>query len=371
MLTVTKVVNKKDLHEFIMFPWKIYKNDPYWVPPLINEIRDTLTPGKNPFWEHAQRELYVVKQNNEVVGRIAAIIDDNHNSFHNETTGFFGFFECIEDYTVAELLFNAAKEWVKEKGMSILRGPANPSMNDEVGWILEGYDSSPTIMMPYNKRYYLDYAERYGFKKAKDLYAFIKRREDTMPERLIRIVEKVKQEGGLTVRPIDMHHLDRDIRIIKDIYNSAWEKNWGFVPMTEKEADLFAKKLRPFVIPELILIAEVKGKPVGVILTVPDINQVLKRLNGRLGIVGMLKFIYYKNKINGLRTMVGGVLKEYRNTGVIAALYYETEINARKIKRIQWCELGWNLEDNDLINRFDEAIGGKIYKKYRIYEMRI
>ena len=369
-IDIKPVENKKDLKDFIKFPWKVYQVNPYWVPPLICEVKKLLDERKHPFWKHAQRELYLARKNGEVIGRIAAIIDYNYNNIHRERTGYFGFFECTDDFETARLLWDEAKKWLKPKGADIIRGPVNPSMNDECGFLIEGFDKPPVVMMPYTQPYYLDLAEKYGFKKAKDLYALLKKGEDGIPPRIEKLVERIKKNTGVKVRSFDVKNFRRDVQFIKDIYNSAWEKNWGFVPMTEEEMDLTAKELRQFMDPELVLFAEIDNKPVGVTVTVPDINQVFKKLNGRLGPVGIFKFLYYRKKIDGLRSLIAGVKKEYRNTGIIAVLYYETEKNAARLG-YKWDELGWNLEDNDLINKFDMAAGAKIYKKYRIYEMEI
>ncbi len=369
MIDVKKVETKKELEEFVRFPWRIYQGNPYWVPPLISEVKEILDTSKNPFWEHAYRELFLARKEERVVGRIVSIVDDNHNKFHNEKTGFFGFFESIDDNEVALKLLSTAEKWVKEKGMTVIRGPVNPSLNDECAFLLEGFDKPPVVMMPYTPAYYLKLVEQCGYYKAKDLLALLKKREDGIPKRIVDMVEKVRKKLGVKIRPVDLRHFDRDIQILKEIYNSAWERNWGFVPMTDKEMDYTARKLKTFVDPDVALFAEVNDKPIGVVISVPDINQILIKLNGKLGPIEVLKFLYYKKKVTGVRSLIGGVKKEYRNTGIIALLYYETEIRGRK--KYEWSELGWNLEDNDLINRFDMAIGGKIYKKYRIYEKKI
>jgi hypothetical protein len=364
---VKAVETNKELAEFIDLPWTIYKNYPHWIPPLKKEVAKMLTPGRHPFWDHAERELYIARTNGRIAGRIAAISDERHNRTHGEAAGFFGFFESIENYETAEALFGAASSWCKAKGCAFVRGPASPSSNDEYGFLLEGYDKEPSIMMPYNPEYYLGFAERYGFKKAKDLYAFRKLINAGVPERIEKIVQRAKRKSLFKLRPIDPKNFKRDIEIIVALYNSAWAKNWGFVPMTEEEINLTAESMKPFYDPSLIVIAELDGKPVGVALTVPNINEVLKKLNGKMNLWGILKFLRYKRKIRGCRSLVGGCLPEFRNTGLIAEMFYETAQRARS--RYEWCELGWNLEDNDLINSFDEAIGGEIYKKYRLYEI--
>lgn len=370
MIKIDIVKDKKDLDDFINLPWDIYKDNQYWVPPLKNEVKEILDTTKNPFWEHARRELFLVRDDNKPVGRIVAIVDDNHNTFHQDKIGFFGFYESINDYEVAKLLYDQVKIWLQNHKMDTMRGPLNPSQNDEVGFLLEGFDKPPVVMMTYTLPYYLDLAEQYGLKKAKDLYALYKKVNEKIPERIERMVAIIRKKSRVKIRTVDMKHFNRDLQYLKDIYNSAWEKNWGFVPMTDKEMDLTAKKLKQFIDPKLVIFAEIDNQPVAVSVTVPDINQIFKKLNGKLGLFGMLKFLYYRKKIDGVRALIGGVKKEFRQTGIISLLFYESVINSRN-RNYKWCEFGWNLEDNDLINQFDMAIGGKIYKKYRIYEMKI
>ena len=368
-IEIYQVKTTKDMDTFINFPWQIYKNDPHWVPPLKRDVKYKLDRSKHPFFDHATMELFLARHGDNILGRIAAIIDDGYNKFHKGKTGTFGMFECIDEYNIARSLFSAVESWCKNMGMDKIRGPMNLSMNDECGFLLEGFDSDPVIMMTYNPKYYLDFCEKYGFIKAKDLYAYLKDRVGVV-DRIAKLVERVKKKENVVVRPINMKKFEYDVAIIKDIYNAAWEVNWGFVPMTEKEMDLMAKELKPIIEPELVLFAEVNGTPVGVSITLPDFNQVLKKLNGRLNPIGIIKFLYYKRKITGLRAIVFGLKKEYRRTGINTVLYYETEKRGAQLG-YQWCEMSWNLEDNDLINRFDEAVGGRLYKKYRIYEKNI
>ncbi len=367
---VNKVETKKDFNDFLLFPWKVYEGNPYWVPPLLMQVKETLNEKKYPFWQHAQREIFIARKNGETVGRIVAIVDENHNKFHEEKMGFFGFFECINDSQTAGALFDEAKKWCKAKGMTHLRGPASPSLNDECAFLLEGFDLKPSVMMPYTPKYYLELAETYGFKKAKDLVALLKHASWGMPERFIKLINRMKKRMNVRIRSFSFKHYDKDVEDLMKVYNSAWEKNWGFVPMTDNEMLHMAKSIKMFGDPDLLKIADIDGKPVGISITLPNLNEVLEKLNGRLGPVGLLKFMYYKNKIQGTRSIIGGTIKEFRNTGIIAALFYETERSVLS-KKLQWCELGWNLEDNKLINGFDMAIGAKIYKKYRFYEMPI
>lgn len=363
---IRAVTNKTDLDKFIRLPWKIYKDNPHWVPPLIKDVKFKLNREKHPFFEFARMELFIAENENEIVGRVAAIVNERHIEFHNEKLGFFGMFESVDDVETARLLYTAAEEWCRKEGMERILGPVNLSTNDECGYLLEGFNLDPAVMMPYTLEYYLKLSEECGYKKAKDLYAYFKG-EVGVVDRITKLVERVKRKEDVVVRPLDMKNFKRDVEIIKDIYNAAWELNWGFVPMTPAEMDLMAKELKPIAEPELVLFAEVKGEPVGLAITLPDLNVVLKKLNGKLGPIQLLKFLYYKRKIKGLWSIIFGLKKEYRRTGINVVLYYETEVRGAKLG-YDSCEMSWNLEDNDMINRFDEAVGGKLYKKYRLCE---
>jgi len=367
-LEIVPVKTKKEANDFIELPFQLYKDNPNWIPPLRREQEKVFHLKHNPFLQHAEIERFLCKDTVRTVGRIACIIDDNHNRFHEEKTAFFGFFESINDNQVSGKLFDSAVAWSKERGMERLRGPVNPSMNAECAFLLEGFDQPPVLMMPYTPPYYLSLAEAYGFGKAKDLYAFSKSSSAGIPERFEKLVRLLRQRTKVVVRPFEMKHFDRDMGHIKRIYNAAWEKNWGFVPMTDAEINKIARLLKPLTVPDLILFAEVEEKPVAVSVTIPNYNEVLKHLNGSLGLMGLAKFAYYRRKITSLRSLIFGVLKEYRKAGLHAILYYETEKAAQRFG-YRWCELSWNLEDNDEINSFDTSLGGTIYKKYRIYEL--
>jgi hypothetical protein len=368
-INIKRIETEKELKEFIGLPWSIYSDYSHWVPPLKKEVEKMLTPGKHPFWMHAERELYIAQVGGTVVGRIAAIRDDHYNRVHGENVGFFGFFETIEDYEIAEALFNAARQWCRAKSFEIVRGPANPSSNDEYGFLMDGFDKDPSILMPYNPEYYLRFSEKYGFRKAKDLYAFRLQASADVPQRIERIIQRAKKRSPFKLRCMDPKNFDRDVKIITALYNNAWQKNWGFVPMTEEEMISAAECMKPFYDPELIVIAELDGKPIGIALTVPNVNEVLKKLNGQMSLGGIIKFLWHRNKIKSCRSLMGGCLPEFRNTGLIAELFYESLQKLRA--RYEWCELGWNLEDNELINKFDREIGGELYKKYRLYEMPV
>lgn len=369
-VVIEKVETKRDLKKFIRFPWKVYENDPNWVPPLFMEMREKLDKEKNPFFNHAEMDLYLAYKNNQIAGRIAAILDKDHNTYHNEKTGFFGLYESFNDLETAQKLVETAAQWNKKMGMNALRGPMNLSMNDECGFLLEGFDSLPVVMMPYNPPYYLDLMEKCGLSKIKDLYAFYMTRDHKTEEKVKTIVEKIRKKSPVSLRTIDLKNIREEARKIQYVYNQAWKDNWGFVPWRDEDMDHMAENLKKLADPDLVIFAEVKGKTVGFAFGLPNYNEVLQKLNGRLFPFGFLKFLWYRRKIKGMRAVVFGVVDEYQNTGVSYLLYSELEKNG-KANGYQWGETSWQLEDNEAINRFTESLGGRIYKKYRIYEKPI
>ncbi|MBD3413984.1 MAG: hypothetical protein GF421_06105 [Candidatus Aminicenantes bacterium] len=368
---IKKVDSKKDRNTFIRFPWKVYKGDPYWVPPLISDVKERIDKDKHPFFEHADMDLFLAYEGKDLKGRVAAVIDQNHNERYNEKVVFFGFYESIDDDEVAKALLDQVCEWGKEKGMNILRGPVNASLNDECAFLLEGFDSSPVIMMSYNPPYYLDLMEKYGMKKEKDLFAFLMEENETANRKLETIVKKVERQTRLNLRSVDLKRVDEEAEKIKHIYNQGWENNWGFVPWTEKEMEHMAKKLKQIADPDLIVLAEEKnGKPVGFGFALPNYNELLKEMNGRLFPFGFIKFLLNRKKIRGIRVLVFGIIREYRMTGLSYLLYSKLYKNALR-KGYQWAETSWQLEDNEAVNKFVMSIGGRVYKKYRIYQKNI
>ncbi len=367
-IRVAVVKTRSEFNKFVKFPWKIYEGNHYWVPPLLFERRFLINRKKNPFYKHAEAEFFLaLNNNNEVVGRIAAIINHNHNKEHNEKIGFFGFFECIDDQIVANALFNNAKKWLKDRGISVMRGPANPSVNDEYGLLIDGFDRSPAVMMPYNPAYYPRLIEAEGFQKAKDLYAYYLRQETVNREKLSRVSQLVKERNKITFRSLDMKNFDADVQKVHQVYNDAWQYNWGAVKMTDEEFKTLAKSLKPVVVPELVIFAEVEGKPIGFVLSLPDLNIALKyNKKGRL-IPGLLRLMCHKKKIDGVRILVLGVLKEYQKSGAAGVLFFETAERALKLG-YQWGEASWVLEDNIMMNRNAETMNAVRYKTYRIYE---
>jgi GNAT superfamily N-acetyltransferase len=369
-LQVKRAETKKDKRKFIFYPWHIYKDDPNWVPPLLGDFREKIDKQKNPFFEHADMDLFLCYQDGRIVGRIAAIIDENHNTIHGEKAVFFGLYESENNVEAAKALLETVVEWGKEKGMEILKGPMNLSMNDECAFLLEGFDSPPAVMMTYNPPYYLELMEKCGLVKAKDLLAFYMEKDHQEAEKVRMIVDKVSREIPVTLRTVDMKNLKEEVEKIRYIYNNAWSENWGFVPWTENEFYHIAKKLKQVADPELVILAEDKGKPVGFAFGLPNLNEAIKKINGKLTPWGILKFMYYRKKIQGMRGFVFGVLKEYRQSGLSYLLYSELEKNGQK-QGYKWCETSWQLEDNDAINRFVASLGGRVYKKYRIFEKKI
>jgi GNAT superfamily N-acetyltransferase len=366
-ITIQAVRTKKDLKTFLQFPWVIYQGDPYWVPPLLKEIAFHVSP-QNPFLQHAEIVPFLALRDDAPCGRIAAIIDQNYINFQDDNAGFFGFFESVNDKKVTRALLDRTKDFLRKKGLQKMLGPMSPSTNDECGLLVEGFDSSPCFMMPYNPPYYQELLEGCGLQKAKDLYADFMTDEAGVPERVLRISSRITDRlPGLTVRPINPRKLSEEVVKVKEVYNGAWKDNWGFVPLTDAEMALMAKKMKPLLVPDLALFAEIGDQTIGFALALPDYNLVLKRLNGRLGPLGMLKFLYYARKIDGVRVLLLGVKSEYRKRGVETLLYLEL-FRRGKTKGYYKGELSWILEDNHLMLKGLEALGGKRYKTYRIYQ---
>jgi len=369
-IQIKKVTTKRDLRRFIRFPWKVYEGDPNWVPPLIMDVKEKLNEKKHPFFKHAEVELFLAYRDDRLTGRIAAILDNSHNDYHKEKVVFFGMYESLDDFETARSLLDRVSRWGQSRGMEVIRGPVNLSMNDECAFLLEGFDSPPVIMMAYNPPYYIDLMEKCGLSKAKDLYAFFMTREHKEKDKVRAIAEKTRRETKINLRKVDLKNIEEEAEKIRFIYNSAWAENWGFVPWTDGEMQHMAKKLKQLADPALIIIAEHRDRPVGFAFGMPNYNEVLQKLNGRLFPLGIFKLLYYKNRIKGLRAVVFGILKEYRMSGLSYLLYSEFEKNGIE-RGYQWGETSWQLEDNDAVNRFTESIGGHIYKKYRIFENKI
>jgi hypothetical protein len=370
-IIVKKVSTKTELNQFIKFPWKIYQDDKYWVPPLLMEQKTLLDKQKNPFFKAADAEYFLAYRNNEIVGRIAAVKNDLHLKYHNDASGQFGFFECINDQSVANALFDSAKNWMKEKGLKFMKGPANPSSNDIYGMLVEGFDDSPRLLMPYNPEYYIKLCENYGMKKAKDLFAWKIVNEKLMAsEKLTRGQELVRKRYNLNITQLDMKNFQKDLEKFKYVYNKAWAPNWGFVPMSEEQIDAMAKDMKPIAEPSLVLFGEIEGKLIGAALVMLDYNLIFKQMNGRLLPFNFLKLFTQKKKIRWARILTLGIIPEYQKKGLDTIFYWEIVNRAAKIG-IRLGEASWVLEDNDMMNRGLELMNAERYKRYRIWEVEV
>lgn len=364
----------KDLRTFIDFPHELYRDDENYVPELFMAQRDLLSPGKHPFYQHGKAQLFLAYDEDRLAGRIAAIINGNHNDFNQVNDGFFGFFDSINNQKVADALLDAAKGWLKECKASTMVGPVNPSTNEACGLLIEGYDSPPMILMPYNKPYYQELLEQYGLTKQVDLVAYALHETD-LGDKPVRLQEALIHRlaaKGITIRSFDLkHNFKKELEAFGKVYNDAWDKNMGFVPMTREEFNFMGKDLKMIADTDFCLAAEHEGKVVGIALCLPDINQVLKKIKkGRLFPTGIFKLLLGRKKINALRILALGVIEPYRKMG-IEACFYATIMKNGKQKGFRMAEASWMLEHNDLMNRAIEHMNGKRYKTYRIFEQQL
>jgi GNAT superfamily N-acetyltransferase len=342
---------------------------------LRRDVETLLSRTKNPFFEHAQAEYFIADRDGDVVGRIAAISNRLHNETHGDRIGFFGFFESIDDQDVANALFEAAAGWCRALGHDVLRGPASFSVNDECGLLVEGFDTPPALMMPHNPPYYIGLLERAGFMKAKDLWVYQGGSEEAyvpVPERLARATEMIRQRQGITLRALNMKDFEGEVERIKELYNSAWEKNWGFVPMTEHEIDHLAEQFKPVVIPEMVPMAEKDGKLIGFGIALPDLNVVFRtNRSGRLfPMILRLLWALKMKRIRRARILLLGVVPAYQGKGVDAMLYHWIWTKSGE-RGIYWGEAGWILEDNPAMNAGLEKMTFRVYKTYRLYDRRL
>jgi len=367
---VVAVDSKKALKQFVELPFSLHRDDPHWVPPLRIAVNELLDRKKHPFYLDAEAEFFLARQSENVVGRVAAIVDKAHNRFHGENAGFFGFFECVNDPVVAGALLRQARQWVFARGAQFLRGPVNPSTNYECALLVDGFDSDPMVMMTYNPPYYGALMDQVGLRKAKDLFAYSHDARKIDSPKINRIADHVARTSGVTIRPINMKDFDAEVARVWEVYGAAtgaWARNWGFVPMSKAEFAAMGKEMKMIVKPELVLIGEVAGKVVGFALALPDVNQALKHARGNLLPTGLLKILYYQRLVKSVRVLTLGVVEEHRASGLAAGFYATLVRNARKLGYGD-CEMSWILEDNVLMNRSLEVMGAKRYKTYRIYE---
>jgi GNAT superfamily N-acetyltransferase len=369
-LEIRPISTRGELTRFIRLPWRIYRNHPLWVPPLVFERKRFLNRKKNPFFTHAEAEYFMAWRDGEPVGRISAQIDHDFNSFHKNEWGMFGFFETEDDPEVAKALLDAAESWLRERGRDRMVGPMDFTMNDESGIVIEGHDLPPMIKQPYHPPYYQGLVEDAGLTKAMDLYmwnAEVENRDKVLPI-IWELDEKLESEHGIKVRHMRKKDLQAELDRFLEIYNIAWSTNWGFVPIRREEMEHTAKEMKPILDEDWMMVCEkADGETVGMALSVPDINQVLKRMNGRLFPLGWWKFLTGRRKIDRLRVGFLGVKPEYQHTGIAAAMWAE-HFRMAAVKPQSGGECGWILETNTAMNRAMEAMGGWIVKKYRVYE---
>ncbi len=368
-LVVRPVASRADLRRFIRYPFERYRDDPHWVPPLLISERRQFDPKKNPFYEHARVELFLAERGGEVVGRVAAIDDDNHNETHGDNLLFFGFFEA-GDAKAAGALLSRVEERGRGLGRDAVRGPANPSLNHSAGLQIDAFGTDPFVMMPYNPPEYPRYVEAAGYRKAKDLYCWLFEQDWPIWEKIGRVAERVRRRNNLEIRPADKARWDEELSRVRDLYNRSWEKNWGFVRYTDREFDELAKEFKIILDPELVALAETDGELAGVAVLVPDANQVFKKMRGRLFPFGVFRFLNRGRVIDQLRLPILGVAPEHRNKGVELAMIHELYGRALK-KGYRRCECSWILEDNRAMNHVIEAGGARLYKTYRVYEKGI
>ncbi len=371
---IRPVRSRKERKAFLELPHLLYRDDPAWIAPLDMEQSDLLNPKKNPWFQHAEAELFVAWRDGRPVGRITAQVDGEHLRVQNEKAGFFGFFESIDDQKIADALLDSAENWVRQRGMELIRGPFSFSINEYAGLLIEGYDKPPFIMMGHHLPYYRALMEKAGYEKAKDLIAFSYDAIRPPPEMSAQFADEVAKHPGLVVREVDKRNLLADLKIVLDVFNEAWSRNWGFVPLTEPEVEKTAKDLSLILEPKLALIAEVDGEPAAICIAVPNINEVIADLRGRLFPFGFLKLLW-RLKFRPPKTarlMLLGVRPKFRGSvlgGLSVLLYVEAHRRGQELGLVGG-ELSWTLEDNEKINVGIEMMGGERYKKYRVFEKR-
>lgn len=371
-ITVKKIESSAEVKKFIDFPHDLYKGDPNYVPELYISQEKLFNRKKNPFFQHAEVDLFFAFKDGKIVGRIAAIDNGGYKKFTGFNDGFFGFFDVIEEYAVAEALLNTAKEWCRKKGLSNIIGPVNFSTNDTCGMLIDGYDVPPVILMTYNKKYYNDFMDRSGFRKKMDLLAYRIGTKENLNQRVIAMrpaMEERLKRNGITIRKFNMKNFKSEVDKLHEVYNAAWEKNWGFVPMTKDEFRFAASDMKAIVDTDFAYVAEHNGKAIGFSLTVPNLNEVtIKIKRGRLLPTGIFTLLMNQKKVKSVRIITLGVIEGYRKAGVDAC-FYAMNLEAAAKKNIDYGEASWILENNDMMNKALLHIGGKVYKKYRLYEL--
>lgn len=368
-IDVVPVRTRRDRRAFVEYPYGFYKGHPHWVPPLRRDEHRRLSSRHNPFFEHGEMMLWLARSDGQVVGRIAAIDDHLHNDTHGQPITWFGFFEAANAAAAAALLTTVEAHAAARRSVAV-RGPVNPSLNESAGLLIDCFDEDPYVLMPYNPPSYPQFIEAAGYRKAKDLLAWQIDVDAPLGSRVVRVAARAAARRGVVVRSVDIRQFDRDLTILRDIYRAAWAANWGFVPPTDAEIRQLAVDLKPVVDPEFVLFVELHGRPVACAVALPDINQALKRMKGRLLPLGLWHFFRRRSIVTQGRLLLLGVLPELRRTGLYPLLMVELR---RRVARagLRRVELSWTLEDNDVVNAGIEAAGGRRHKTYRLYEKRL
>ncbi|HEY8083878.1 MAG TPA: hypothetical protein VIE64_10080 [Solirubrobacterales bacterium] len=371
-VTIRPVRTRRELKRFVKVPFRLHSESAMWVAPLIFERMQFLNRSKNPYFEHAEAEYFIAERDGEPVGRITAQIDQRWDEYQGDGDGMFGFFETVDDPAVAEALLSAAEDWLRARGRERVLGPMDFTTNDEVGVLIEGYDIRPMILQPWHPPFYRDLIEGRGYSKAMDLLMWylaigeLKEGDLFAPE-IHTAAQKALRDEGIEIRNMNKRRMADEVHRFMEVYNDAWGKNWGFVPVTDAEVQFQAKNLKQVLDEDWAFIAEKDGEPVGAALTLPDINQVMAKLNGRLLPLGWLKFLRGKGKIDRVRVFALGVKHDYRHTGVAAGLYLR-HLEQASPEGVPAAETGWILETNGAMNRAMEGMGGEVVKRYRLYE---
>jgi GNAT superfamily N-acetyltransferase len=373
-VTIRELRAADPIEPFIDVEWTINRGDPNWIPPLRMTLGSALNRRKHPFHAHADVAYFLAEGPSGVVGRVAAIVNRLHNEHHGDRVGFFGLFQCVDDAAIAAALLDAAAGWLRDRGMDVMRGPLNFSTNEEVaspGVLVEGFDTPPMLMMTYNPPYFAGLLEASGLTKAKDLLATLLDQPDAVPARGANLIDRLLQRAGVTIRPLELKRFREDVDALKEVYNAAWSGNWGFVPMTDAEFEHLAREFRPVVDPDLCFIAEVGDEPVGFSLALPNLNEALRHLpDGRLLPFGWAKVLWYRRRIRSIRYLTVGLKPRLHHAGIGQAFYRKTWL-AAVAKGYVRGEGSWILEDNYEMLRAIERMGGRAYKRYRIYERSI
>jgi GNAT superfamily N-acetyltransferase len=363
---IVPVSGRRELEAFVALPYQLHRRDPCFTPPLRRDVRAQLDSSRNPFFRHAVRELFLARCEGRVSGRIAAIHDAAHERVHRDGAGFFGFFETTFDPAVAEALLEAAAAFLRARGCLWLRGPESPSINDEAGLLVDGFTTPSVVMMPHNPAYYPELVEGAGLRKVKDLLAF-ESTDNRLPARLVEATAVVERRHGITTRTIELRRFPQEVELVKRLFNTGWQGNWGAVPFDDAEIAHLARQLRPVLVPQLVIFAEARGEPIGFAAAIPDMNAALRaNPSGRL-FPGILRVLWARRSLTRLRVVLLGVLPEWRGRGIDALLYRRIWENGRA-RGFSWAEAGWVLEDNHAMINALQRMGFRAYKTYRLYQ---